>query len=110
MLGSVYACMLGNFFCMLFCRLLFFFSILTFSKTSFRNTINASNPLDPDQARHLSSLICIQIVGKYYQQMAFMNEEPSCLLLFFLNLLFIFKKIILRDTIKASSSLDPDQA
>ena len=42
-------CMLDNF--MFFCRLLIF-SKSTFSKNSFRNTINVSNSLDPDQARH----------------------------------------------------------
>ena len=39
--------MLGN--C---CRLLTFYSKLTFSKNSFRNTIRVSNSLDPDPARH----------------------------------------------------------
>ena len=42
-------CILGNFSC--FCRLLIFFSKLTFSKNSFRNTIRMSNSLDPDPAR-----------------------------------------------------------
>ena len=41
-------CMLGNFLC-LCCRLPTFFSILTFSKNSFRNTIRMSNGLDQDQ-------------------------------------------------------------
>ena len=36
---------------MLFCRLLIF-SKITFSKNSFRDTIRASNSLNPDQARH----------------------------------------------------------
>ena len=43
-------CMLGKFSC--FCCLLTFFSKLTFSKTSFRNTIRVSNSSDPDQDRH----------------------------------------------------------
>ena len=34
-----------------FCRLLIFFSKLTFSKNSFANNIRVSNSLDPDQAR-----------------------------------------------------------
>ena len=42
-------CMLGSFSCFN-CRLLtFFFSKLTFSKISFRNTVSLSNSLDPDQ-------------------------------------------------------------
>ena len=40
----------GN-LCLLFCRLLIFFSRLMFSKNSFRNTIRVSNSLDPDQAQ-----------------------------------------------------------
>ena len=36
---------------MFFCHLLIFFSELTFSKNSFKNTIRMSNSLDPDQAR-----------------------------------------------------------
>ena len=43
--------MLGNFSC-LCCRLLIFFSKLTFSKNSFRNTIKVSNSLYPDQDWH----------------------------------------------------------
>ena len=39
-------CMLGNFSCHLSWL---FFSKLTFSKNSFRNTIRVSNSLDPDQ-------------------------------------------------------------
>ena len=41
-------CMLGNFsgFC---CRLLTFFKIIFFKRTSFRNTIRVTNSLDPDQ-------------------------------------------------------------
>ena len=35
-----------------FCHLPFFFSKLTISKNSFRNTIRVSNGLDPDQDRH----------------------------------------------------------
>ena len=42
-------CMLGNFF-KHFGGLLIFFSKLTFSKNSIRNTIRVSNSLDPDQA------------------------------------------------------------
>ena len=43
---------------MLFCRLLIFFSKLTFSEENFRNTFRVlytfrlSNRLDPDQAQH----------------------------------------------------------
>ena len=47
---KVLLCMQGNFagcFCSLL--LLFFFSKLTFSKNSFRNTICVSKHLDPDQ-------------------------------------------------------------
>ena len=40
-------------FCMLSCRLLFFFQNQTFSKDSFRNTLRVSNSLDTDQARHI---------------------------------------------------------
>ena len=43
-------CMLGNFAC--FFVVCLFFSKLTFSKNSFRNTIRMSNSLDPDRARH----------------------------------------------------------
>ena len=43
-------CFLGNF--SFFFRLLTFFSILTYSKNSFRNTVRVSNSLDPDQAQH----------------------------------------------------------
>ena len=32
--------------------MLIFFSKLTFSENSFKNTIRVSNSLDPDQARH----------------------------------------------------------
>ena len=38
---------------MSFCRLLFFFSKITFRKFAFRNTIRMSNNLDPDQARRI---------------------------------------------------------
>ena len=48
---SLTLCMLGNFSCFC-CRLLTFFSKLTFSKNFFRNTIRVSNGLDPDQDRH----------------------------------------------------------
>ena len=41
-------CMLGNVACFIVC---WFFSKLTFSKNSFRNTIRVSNSLDPNQAR-----------------------------------------------------------
>ena len=44
--------MLGNFSCFCF-HLLTFFSKLTFSKASFRNTIRVSNSLDPDQDQHI---------------------------------------------------------
>ena len=48
---------------MLFCRMLIVFKI-NFSKNSFRNTIQVSNRLDPDQAQHfvLPDLgpICLQ--------------------------------------------------
>ena len=37
------------------CRQPTFFSKLTFSKNSFRNTIKVSNALDPDQDRHFVS-------------------------------------------------------
>ena len=40
----------GKFF-MIFCGLQIYFKKLTFSKTSFRNTIRVSNSLDPDQVR-----------------------------------------------------------
>ena len=43
--------MLGNFSCFL-CRLLTFFSKLTFSKNRFRNTVRVSNSLDSDQDQH----------------------------------------------------------
>ena len=39
--------------CMLFGRLLIFFSKLTFSKNSFSITIRVANSLDPDKALHL---------------------------------------------------------
>ena len=42
-------CMLGNFSCFC-CRLLMFFKINFFDNFFFRNTIRASNSLDPDQA------------------------------------------------------------
>ena len=38
--------------CLLLSSADFFFSKLTFSKNSFRNTIRVSNSLDPDQDRH----------------------------------------------------------
>ena len=41
--------LLGNFSCLLTCA---FFSKLTFSKNSFRNTIRMSNGLYPDQDRN----------------------------------------------------------
>ena len=51
---------------MLFCRLLIF-SILTFFKNSFWNTIIVSNRSDPDQARHFVGPdlgpICLQRLG-----------------------------------------------
>ena len=53
---------------MLFCCLWIFFLKLTFSKTSFRNTIRVSNSWDPDQARHFVSLIWVHTVCKGYQQ------------------------------------------
>ena len=43
--------MLGNF--PFFCYCLLTFSKLSFSNNFFRNTIRASNDLDPDQDRHL---------------------------------------------------------
>ena len=43
-------CLLGD-FCMRFCRLLIFFTII-FKKNSFRNVIRELNSFDPDQARH----------------------------------------------------------
>ena len=49
-------CMLGNFSC--FCC-----DLLTFFKSSFKNTIRVSNCLDPDQS------VLIQTVCKGYQQM-----------------------------------------
>ena len=51
---------------MLFCHLLFFFFFkkTTFYETSFRNTIQLSNRLDPDQAQHFVGpdlgAICLQ--------------------------------------------------
>ena len=50
MMDTLTFCMMGNFSCF-FCRLLTFFKI-TFSKTSFKNTIRVSNGLDPDQDRN----------------------------------------------------------
>ena len=43
-------CKLGNFACP-FCGRLIFFSKSTFSKKSFKNTVRASNSLNPGQAR-----------------------------------------------------------
>ena len=47
---NINLCLLGNFTCFFFCRLLIF-SKTTFSKNSFRNAIRVSKSLDPDQAR-----------------------------------------------------------
>ena len=46
---SAQTTLLGNFSCFLLST--DFFSKITFSKNSFRNTIIKSNSLDPDQAR-----------------------------------------------------------
>ena len=46
----------------------FFFSKLTFSKQSFRNTIRVSNGLDPDQDRHFVGPDLGQTICKGYQQ------------------------------------------
>ena len=45
-----------------------FFSKLTFSKNSFRNTIRVSNSRDPDQDRHSVCPDLVQTVCKSYQQ------------------------------------------
>ena len=47
---------------------LLIFSKLIFSKDSIRNSIIASNSLNPDQAQHIAHLILVQIVFKGYKQ------------------------------------------
>ena len=44
--------LLGNFSCFKLLLSADFFSISTFLKISFRNTIKVTNSLDPDQAQH----------------------------------------------------------
>ena len=52
----------GEFFVV--CR---YFSKLTFSKKSFRNTVRVSNGLNPDQASALLCMIWVRTVCKGYQ-------------------------------------------
>ena len=62
-------CILGNFTCFLLSA--DFFSNLTFSEKSFRNTISVSNSLDLDQAFNME----VQAVCKGYQQTALVDKE-----------------------------------
>ena len=55
--------------------LLFFFKINFYEKKSFRNTIRASNNLDPDQAQHVVGPDLDQTVCKSYQQMTLEGNE-----------------------------------
>ena len=58
-----------TFFCLIFSKIVFFF------KNSFRNTIRASNSLDPDQARHFDRPDLGQTVCKSYQQKTLVGNE-----------------------------------
>ena len=67
-------CLLGNFACFFFLSSADF-SELTFSKSSFTNTITVSNSLDPDQARHFVGPDLGPNCCKGYQQMTLVGNE-----------------------------------